>query len=106
MKIRPSTTVGCPYAEDVDGSPNAHFSSSLATAAGANPWRRNSSVAPDSLGPTPPADFAGWYRLFFVMSGLHPFQEGADSCVTGGWVRHTFDMVSAPPLSVEPNLLP
>src|SRR5687767_6054100 len=106
MKTLPSTTVGCPYADDVHGSPNAHFSSSLATAAGEKPWRRKSSVGPDSLGPRPPAAFAVWNRLFFVMSGLHPFQDGADRFVTGGCVGHTFDMVSAPPRSVEPNRLP
>ncbi len=106
MKTLPSTTVGCPYAEDVHGSPNAHLSSSLATAAGENPWRRSSSVGPDSLGPRPPATFAAWKRLFFVMSGLHPFHEGAARFATGGCVGHTFDMVLAPPFSVEPNRLP
>src|SRR5688572_6478115 len=106
MKTRQSTTVGRPYAEDVHANPNAHFSSIRATAAAENPWRRSSSVAPDSLGPRPPAAFAGWKRLFFVMSGLQPFHEGAERFATGGWVAHTFDMVLAPPFSVEPSLLP
>src|SRR5688572_28727049 len=106
MNTRPPATVGCPYAEEVQGKPNAHFNSSLATAAGENPWRRSSSVGPDSLGPRPPAAFAAWKRLFFVMSGLQPFHEGAARFATGGWVAHTFVMVFAPPFSVEPNLLP
>ena len=40
------------------------------------------------------------------MSGLQPFHDGADMFVAGGWVEHMFDIVVAPPLSVDPSLLP
>src|SRR5688500_2646121 len=106
MKTRPSTIVGCPYAEDVHGSPNAHFNSSLATCAAEKPCRRRSSVAPDSFGPSPPAAFADWNRVFLVMSGLHPFHDPAERFDTGGCVAHMFVIVVAPPLSVEPSRRP
>src|SRR5687768_1126193 len=40
------------------------------------------------------------------MSGLHPFHDEAERFETGGCVAHTFDIVLAPPLSVEPRRRP
>src|SRR5215467_217047 len=58
MKTRPAATVGCPYADNVSGNPNAHLS-----------------FRPGTCAAVSPACSPGWKRVL-VTVGLHPFQRG------------------------------
>src|SRR5215813_1631175 len=88
MKTRPSTTVGCPYADVVAGSPKAHFRLSRETEAG---WS--------------PAALVGWKRALKI-SWLQPFHPGAVRSLIGGLLEQRFCIDFTSPLPEAPSERP